>query len=505
MTQSLSHYTPASFGLATTSQDDQHRVGGLFVPQWVTFAVVTALSLFFIDETIRKALPGRPVYVTAIKDLLFFFIGLWAIQQPLKYKGLLVLFVPWLLVVAISGLMVTAEFFKPSVPLAIGRTYAIAPALFLTGLLVGQSPPLARLLFRVGVVGVSITLFLTFMQENARGLLPGFLQVNIYKEAHVMAGGRFNEGSFNSAQVLSLVLMAVATFTFAMLFDQANLRRRVPLTILLVLCLYGIYVARVRIGVLITILSVAAVSLGLLRSNISSTAVAGRAVFGGVLLIVVAAVASVLIPNQDASTAETDASFYERALTFEVISDRLFFFQSEVAGSSVPPMFGQGIGTAGAVRNVINSQDLSRFESVADTGTALIFRETGYVGLACFVLVFAGLPFLAWVRLSTLGNVPLAGVAAMAVALGAAGWFFFKSHTVLGNGASQTVWMVSTGLFFGFLARRNVAETPQDGDLPVVFEHEGVLPAPAQSTRQLALRPEATRDVLGPPVSAAGF
>ena len=86
------------------------------------------------------------------------------------------------------------------------------------------------------------------------------------------------------------------------------------------------------------------------------------------------------------------------------------------------------------------------------------------------------------------------------MALGAAGWFFFKSHTVIGNGASQVVWMLSTGLFFGLLHRRDQPDAAAGtaGFVPIT-EHEGVLPSPQVPVRQVAPRPsQAARPVLGP-------
>ena len=430
----------------------------------VNFLLVLAVCLAFTDEVVRKSLPGTPVAVTAIKDVLIFMAGAAVFLHgavPLRY---FIVFLPWLVLVALSLTYVSLRYGSHLVLLAGARTYAAGPLIFAAAYYLGFDRGARRRVMRVFAAGAVCAILVAVLQEYAPESLPGILLVRIYKESHSLAGGDFNESLFASPQTLahvtSVFLMAAVLYLIryakgtGLLFGNLAVAGA-AFTLLLSRTRTSIVLGAA--GVLI-VLALARKANTTLRQASARLAVLAAAA-AGILLYTFAAVAA---GNIGSAGLRRDVDFFSRAFRMDELVGRLLLFRQEGELRNHDLLVGYGAGTGGMVRELIPPHEVAAIPRALDSGLYLLFHETGLVGVAAFLLCYVGLPLGCALRVGRRTRVPGVVVPALAVSAVSLAWFLFKSHTIISNGLSHAILWTAAGLCAGALDM--AASTTPDGD-----------------------------------------
>lgn len=432
--------------------------------------IYIGLGLAFVDETVRKSIPGAPILVTAVKDVVLIAAGFLIILQT---RGLSrtygKYFAPWVLVTFVSGLWVFTWFHSLLLLGATIRSYCLMPLLFAVGYYLGVKEEARRRVTRIFLIGGLLVIAVAVAQEFAREALPSFLSTRIYRVRHGGAGGDYNESLFASPQTLSHVAVVLAAWSFTSLVLPGFSRRRFSPLGLLLLGLIGVYLSRIRTALLILVMVLFIIWLGVwkvaTRPGQMPAPLRGLVVALVILVLGSACYVAIYSGLKDMGDEDLarDILFYERALDFETIKLRsgLFLLEFQTSGEH-DWFFGNGAGTGGRMRGFVDI-DFHSIPAVSDTGLYLLYHEMGMVGLVSFLVCFGALLLRCALFLSVRPTIP--PVALPTFALGAALllWFLFKSHTCIANGFTRIIWMGSMGICCAALDRQRQAESGEPG------------------------------------------
>jgi len=424
---------------------------------FVKFSIIFGLVLAFIDESLRKVIPGNPVAVTAVKDVLFFLAGLASIL--LDDRGLrrdMFKFAPWIVLTFLSAVFVFASL--GSVPLLAAslRTYTLSPLLFAAGYSVGRDPGLLKASVRIFIVFGAVTVAVALLQEYARGSLPEVLSARIYFEKHAESGGLYVESLFASPQTLGQLAVLMTTWCFAEALFGAGVSRPLLALLSIIPLFYTIYVSRIRSALLMVLLAVLAVfAIGLARLG-TSKRLLKLAMLGALLPAILLGAVSRQPSIQDSSSeapAARDVEYYGGLFAPDELLDRLSQFMIEYnLLRNHNCLIGYGAGTGGLATE-LNLPNLSEdIPQVTDTGLFLIYHEYGVVGLLCFGLsyVILSIILIYYICRPHVISIPLIASGVLSILFLV--WFLLKSYTIMRNGFSHAMWLGSMGLFYGLMA-----------------------------------------------------
>lgn len=418
--------------------------------------IYTAAALAFMDESIRKTIPGEPVEVTAIKDFCLMVAGL-VIVMSRQFTFLtrhLMLFVPWSVFTFLSSLYVAYTYDAPNAVPAVFRTYSAAPLYFAVGYYLAADQALFKRVAKIVGFGIVMSILVAFAQETMRGALPFFLAKRIYKAKNDSAGGLYVESLFASPQILAQVVTVLMCWMFTrLLAPPPNARSRLlfPVTLFL-LCWAAIFITRIRIAVALGVLMIGMIVLIIPRAGVNLGRLGLRLLGGGGLILAALFLGMALGPDNPFDLkSQQDKKFFTKLLIVEENTKRLLFFTGEIEridGYEHSKTLGFGAGTGGTIRNVIGDYRLLAVPIVHDTGIALVYHEMGVLGGALFVLCYIVLPIQVILRMSR-RQVPLVVVPALTIVVAFTGWFLFKAHPVMMNGLSHSIWLIMMGICFG--------------------------------------------------------
>ncbi len=469
---SLPRALPDGYGDAGTASLIQSALN-LVVDTAITLAIV----LLFCDETIRKALPDRPVLVTAAKDSLLLFAGglVWLFTPAVRRLSWF--FVPWCLLTLIGSLFVYGQTANSAHLLAVWRTYCLSFLYLGVGYYVGQSDKMWSKTGAIFVVGSVLSVALAAAQEHLRGSLPEALSARIYKIGHPMAGGLYNEGPFASSTILAAVLCAVVVFTYAHVVRSRS--KSVWLSAgLLLACSYGIYLSRVRVAIPLAAAGLTLVAL----IGPPHRQRRGRSwlLFGAMLSL--GLVAYLLTAMNDLTlTGETtivarEVSFFEVVLNPEEIAQRGLFFLNEMRRiEPVKAIWGYGPGLGGAMRRLLENEP--ECPAVADTGIFLLYVELGVMGLVAFAIAYFGATVQCARQVSFRASSPRV-IAGLVVSSCLGLWFLLKMHALIANGATHALWLASLGVALSGLTPGSDIRRPPKSGQPRQTALRGSLPHP---------------------------
>jgi hypothetical protein len=143
--------------------------------------IVTGCLLGFCDESIRKVVPGNPVEVTAVKDVVLAAAGtvVLATRGARVYRQVLA-FAPWVVLAFVSILRAYAATGSPALALASCRTYCVGPLLFAVGYHVGSKRRLGDAVIRILAIAGVVAVLVGLLQEFVRDVLPPIFSERIY-------------------------------------------------------------------------------------------------------------------------------------------------------------------------------------------------------------------------------------------------------------------------------------------------------------------------------------
>jgi hypothetical protein len=443
------------------SSFQQYRVSQLSRAQATVplAGVMIAVLLAFVDEGVRKIVPGQPVAITAVKDLFLYGVGLWAVTQMAYMTRAVWGWLPWMLYVLGSLTLVFAQYESTFHALAVARTYILGPAMALAvGLYLGNDDAARRRVGGLFLVGAGVAAAVAVAQEVARDALPVFLSARIYRAGHSAAGGAYNEGLFASPQILAecLAVAAIGIFVTWSAGLWRGMRQALGVG-LFGLVLLGLYLARVRVGVALVVAAIVA-GFVLIRYTAGFRGQNQARAVGLTTSALVLTGAVLLVGYQGWQGAATinferEMSFYEKLTDPAYIAHRIGLPFREM--SDLEPqqlIFGYGAGTAGAVGRFIHANGDT--PTVRDTGVDLIVTEFGLLGLLLFMGPVFGMLMLCGVRMIKYRRTLLPDVVWSFLAAGLlTAWFLLKSHAVLANGFSQMIWFGTLGICLALMIR----------------------------------------------------
>lgn len=400
-----------------------------------------SLLLGFVDEGVRKILPGAPVWVTSVKVLTALLaLAFWAGEAggppgvAVKYHVL------WLVAVFLSACSLVVQG-MPVVPVLISSlVYCGCVFYTLVGVKIGADPALFSGIKTLFWVGVVLSLCVGFAQEFDRGALPRFFSKRIFIEKHSDAVGSYVESIFASPTIFAEFLTVALACT---LFDGEEAGYWGPVfSGALVL---GILVSRTRAAI---VFAAALLLLKLATLAFGSKRGLRRGAAGFLTLFCV--VASVYA----CSDLAKDSSFFSATIDSGQLEGRALIFGNE-RGALVDHdwVLGYGIGTGGSMRSMYGAS-VDAIPEVYDTGLFLLYHELGAVGVASFLAIFLGLAVHAYGRGRAEFRSNLRYYASILVLLA---WFLFKTHAMLSNIFSCMLWFGLVGLVLG----RSGAPAPQ--------------------------------------------
>lgn len=415
--------------------------------------IVLAVILGFCDESIRKAIPGNPVLVTAVKDVLFCGVGLSVLLGSVWARKLAVWWTPWILYVMASGVEVWQADRSDMHLLSVMRTYLGPVWLMIVGSYVGSHLSLLQKVKSNFLVGTLLAVAVAGLQEVARDKLPAFLSTQILLiDGHSFAGGRYNESLFGSPQTLATCCMVAAVVAFQLAFYN---RGRYDAAVCLLLFATGMYLSRIRTVLMMCPAAFLLICLLWHRWQKHQAMLLVRWVVVGCVL----AGGSGLFVNLggfDWWSRESGVDLTKESRYLEYLGEseehswRFIYFLTEFEIRSVPAArypFGYGAGTSGSLRSFLSREDHFIPES-HDTGIFLLVAEFGLVGLAFFLTPLVMLCIVC-LRGLTLRRPPPDAVWAFASGLVFLLWFLLKSYTIMNNGFSQMLWFGSLGIAWG--------------------------------------------------------
>ncbi len=428
---------------------------------WPRYLLLLALALAFLDESLRKVLPGQPVIVTAAKNIPIFLAGAYMLFQGGPFIRGALLMLPWLLYACLSTFYVAMVYHAPLHLLSCFQTYVAGPLLiFLAGMYLAVDDWGRWRAVRLFILGAAAAALVGILQEVARDALPGFLSIRIYRAMHSAAGGQYNESLFASPQTFSLCLLPAAIGLFVY-FAAALVRRRWVVLMLLGLFTLGLYLARIRIGMAYLIVGLGAVFALVGYSMGYANAKRARLVGGVALMVCLLGLALSLgyrgwVRAANVNVAR-DTRFYEVIADPHTLADRFLlpFEEMSYAGGGLT-LLGYGAGTAGASARFLSPTQSMTLPTVYDTGLALIATEFGLFGTILFVLPLLWFFMAALARLRAHRPVAPDVIWALITVGILASWFLLKSHSVIENSFSQILWFGSMGIAWGLLVRQRL-------------------------------------------------
>ncbi|MDH5642162.1 MAG: hypothetical protein OEY28_12805, partial [Nitrospira sp.] len=442
--------------------------GGMFLAVSTLVALVdwrVGLGLLVVivlsEDSLRKALPGAPGWVSLGKDfvvvacyLSFLFAPALAhYRRELSNRVFLLFIAP----IALWALFVVLQAFNPGVPhwlvgvSGIRTWFLYVPMAFLIASIMRDEASVLRLFRWVAVV--SIPLLAVALAQNWFGSqLPSFLREGVFKRERSLAGGGwigYNESLFASPTLYSLVCVFLLCVTTGLLRAGHFTRRW---TILLWIAGYsavaGAYISGVRTGVLFVLCAIAAISPMLLwrvyRAPDGNHYRRRGLVAGGIAGLLIGALLL---------SAMGELRMRALVTSFDpgIVEDRLEKAIDE-ARYSHGGDFGHGTGTAGASGRVMSLLgEPSPSNEWVEWGTAVITYSFGDAGvyLGVFVGLWLFLGMLSFAAERRMGRLFPLRYALWVYLCAQMSWYLFKAFPVLENGTMSLIFWSSAGAIIG--------------------------------------------------------
>ena len=428
--------------------------------------ILVAVAIAFVDESVRKMLPGNPVAATAVKDALLFLAASICVFRSATFSQHAAYLLAWVLVTFASATYVylgpygTVTAFAASL-----RTYTLSPLLLVIGHYLAYNERTRRDVVRIMVIGCVAAMIVGLLQELGRGSLPGSLSTRIYKEGHSLAGGLYVESLFASPQIFAQVIVVFAAHVYLRIQCAERGRGNITPLLAFVGAALAILMSRIRTAAGAIVLVTGMTWLLFkrtrpVRPDLGSAAI-GAAANLGLLLLLIWVFANVPTEQTPYGVAglSRDVSFYQQALDPQEIARRIRYPAREVERLRHHNWaFGHGVGTGGPIRQFLRPRLQHKIAVDArDSGIFLLYHEMGLIGLLAFSVLYLGLLVKAGLGLIALPCPPRECIPAFAIAFVFTGWFLLKSHSCLANGFSHALWLGSLGLCLGLLERHKAS------------------------------------------------
>ncbi len=427
----------------------------------VDLLILAGLAVCFLDESVRKTLPGTPVLITAVKDAIIFAAGLLILFRlrviPNHYTKY---FLPWIVLTFISSAWVYWRYGSAIVFMSTIRTYTLSVLIFVAGYYLASHPDLTRRAKYIFITGVLFAILIALLQEFMRDSLPSVFSTRIYKERHSLTKSLYVESIFASPQIMAEVFLVAFVWLYSYLMNSRSGKRIFIFFSLLFLCAVGIYLSRIRAAVLLTVFVIVFETSLIWKASPGYLKMTRplRAVVAILLIIVFFSLYMIRIQTQKAErfNPRRERSFYSMLIDTEELAKRLSVPQRAIGNIKERhnAITGFGAGTGGRTATFMSDKVAP---TVSDTGSFLIYHELGALGMAAFLLCYFGLIANSGLRFLRYNKRDDDFIPAFTVALTLFLWFFLKSHTCMANGASHIIWMASIGMSCSILDRRRLS------------------------------------------------
>ena len=442
---------------------------GAIVGALLDWRVGLALLVFMLigEDSLRKAVPGSPYYISLGKDFLIVACYLSYAFRPqlrvplrradnLEKWGVYLPICLWMafvvlqaanpalpnLLVGISGIRTWLLFFPMMVLMSnFFRTHESADA------------------FLRALTYLAIPVFIvTFLQNSFYESMPLFLRDTAFIKVRTLeAGGelRYNESIFATPTLLALVCVYQLCLSIGLLKIPRPLPQRFWLWVSGYCAVASAHLSGIRTGLMFCAIAVLTCIPLILYRQETTLGVARRRpglVLGGVLGLLIG---SVLVANMHGNRAEAFWTSIQPSIGEERMEVAI-----DVTDHFGGGMLGNGTGSAGKSGRVMNLLgEASPGNEAVEWGTALIRYSFGVIGI--WLGGFLGLwAFFGLLRVAL--KLPRARFATVRYVLwiyiGAQlSWYLFKAYPVLENGTMGVLFWSSAGLIIGL---RRLDEIP---------------------------------------------
>lgn len=440
--------------------------GGLFIAAASVIGLVNwrlglglLLMVVLCEDTVRKAMPGTPMYVNLAKDFIivscylsYFFGKERKTRDPMPREFRKLVFAPIALWAAFLGVQcLNPSVGHPLVAISGLRTWFLAvPMMILVARLMDDPVAVIRFLRWVCVLAIPF-LALALAQNRFGTALPEALNNSAFASAHTLETGDwigYNESIFSNPSLYALSCV----FHLCLVVGLLKLPQPRRWVITLWICGYcavaGSHISGVRTGLMFAIIAIACLSPLVLytRSRLSD----GRSVrrmgliMGGVFGLIIG---YGLFANMKETRLRAFVTSFDLGLV-ETRMDSAISATNDFGGG----LLGHGTGMAGKSGRVMSlvGQPSPSNERV-EWGTALVKYSFGDIGLWFGAFVMAWL-FLGLLRLATRFReqtfAPLR-FALWVYLCAQMSWYLFKNYPILENGSMMLMFWCSAGVLLG--------------------------------------------------------
>jgi len=413
--------------------------------------VVAALIIAFIDEGVRKSLPGAPVLVTGIKDILLIGGGLFLLSSKngKMYRRMLTPFGPWVIYSVISALYVYLYDGSTLHLILTLKVYTLGIFIAIVGSYVAANEELSIKVWVVLFCGAVYAFCVGAMQEHAKDLLPGFYNRKIFIEKHSLAKGEYIESVFSSPQTFSLSMIILSYMALYKLLSER--RSGYIYGGLMLLSIYGVYLSRIRVALFLDLVGMFAILILYISPYMRR-----RLLISISLFLIILVPCYVFVVGMNGGSLELqDMEFYRDLVDMDKLRGRVEYglklsSSSRDFGLSI---FGYGAGTSGELRRFLNNQ--WRFGPGAeDSGFTQYHYQFGLLGVFLF---FAPLGLSLFGvssqnKRNAINYTLIGAVIIMCWVLYV--WLVFKANSIVVNGFSSMILYLSFGYAIGAVYRK---------------------------------------------------
>ena len=446
---------------------------GAIIGAFADWRVGLGLLVFFLlgEDSLRKAVPGSPYWVSLGKDFLIAACYLCyafrpQLRKPLRQADNLEKYGIYLPILLWFGFVVL-EAANPALPnILVGvsgiRTWILYfPMMILMSNFFRTSKAADDFLRAIAYLAIPIFI-VTLLQNSFYDDMPVFLRETAFKKVRTLESGgevRYNESIFATPTLLALVCVFQLCLSIGLLKIKRAPRQRVLLWASGYCAVMSAHLSGIRTGLLFCAIAVLTCLPLMLYRYERRTGQPRRKraglFFGGVLGLMMGAL---LVSQMTGNRAEAFWTSIQPTLV-EQRMDVAIAVTDDFGGG----LLGNGTGSAGKSGRVMNllGQPSPGNEAV-EWGTALIRYSYGVIGM------WLGALFGLWAMFGLLRVVlknregPFATVRyALWIYIGAQlSWYLFKAYPVLENGTMGVLYWTSAGLIIG-LRRLDEIEAPE--------------------------------------------
>lgn len=426
-------------------------------PPLITLSILAAITIAFVDESIRKILPGNPVFITGIKDIFLIVTALLILSRFRPARNSIIIYTPWALYVLFSSFFVYIESGSLLHLLVSIKVYTGFILMFAVGVYLGKMNTLRSKAIKIFMVGAIITALVGLTQEFARGMLPTFLSTKIFdKVSHSLAGGgEYVESLFASPQTFA-VCMVVATLGLITNLNMTptTTKRRLLILTAILLFSFGAYFSRIRIALLL--LALGLIFLIYILDNGHRVRIIKRITFIASIVGILSLIFTIFHSGGDSGTYNDevlqDTGFYSDLISQDKVSSRISYAFNSLNLNAENAFFGYGAGTSGVTRKLLANPALFG-PGGYDSGIEMTFYQFGFIGILLFFYPIIRINWYCITMAKRVHKLETDVVWSTIISLIFLIWFSLKANSVLENSFQQIMWFVITGICYGICIR----------------------------------------------------